>query len=56
VQTTYWGSRTELEEVLELGARGRLTSTVQTYSLDDAMQAYRDLADGKIVGRAVVVP
>jgi propanol-preferring alcohol dehydrogenase len=55
-QTTYWGSRTELEEVLELAARGRLAPTMRTYSLADSMQAYRDLADGKVVGRAVVVP
>lgn len=27
-----------------------------TYALDDAPQAYRDLHDGKIRGRAVVVP
>ena len=56
VQTTYWGSRSELGEVLELCTRGLLTPTVSTYSLADSMQAYRDLAEGRVVGRAVVVP
>lgn len=56
VQTTYWGSHRELAEVLDLGARGLLTPQVTIYSLDDAAAAYRDLAAGKITGRAVVVP
>ncbi|HLU30808.1 MAG TPA: NAD(P)-dependent alcohol dehydrogenase [Acidimicrobiia bacterium] len=56
IQTTYWGSRPELAEVLDLGARGLIGSEISTYSLDDASQAYQDLKDGKIAGRAVVVP
>jgi alcohol dehydrogenase, propanol-preferring len=56
IQTTYWGSRPELAEVLSLGARGMIGSEITTYSLDDAPQAYQDLKDGKIEGRAVVVP
>lgn len=56
IQTTYWGSRPELAEVLDLGARGLIGSEISTYSLDDVSQAYQDLKDGKITGRAVVVP
>lgn len=56
VQTTYWGSRPELAEVLSMGARGLIRSEISTYSLDNAAQAYQDLKDGKIQGRAVVVP
>jgi alcohol dehydrogenase, propanol-preferring len=56
VQTTYWGSRGELAEVLDLAARGLITPTVTTYTLDDAAQAYEDLAAGEVRGRAVVVP
>lgn len=56
VQTTYWGSRGELAEVLDLAARGLITPTVTTYSLDDAAQAYRDLEAGDVRGRAVIVP
>jgi propanol-preferring alcohol dehydrogenase len=54
--TTYWGSRPELVELLELAGRGLLTVDHTTYPLDDAVQAYRDLHEGKITGRAVIVP
>jgi alcohol dehydrogenase, propanol-preferring len=56
IQTTYWGSRFELAEVISLAARGLVHTETTTYSLDDAPQAYRDLRDGKVYGRAVVVP
>jgi len=56
VQTTYWGSRPELAEVLLLAARGLITPTVSTFDLDDAPRVYEDLAAGKIDGRAVIVP
>lgn len=56
VRAPYWGSRRELIEVLELARRGQINVEVQTFSLDDAPRAYRLLHDGKIRGRAVVVP
>ncbi|MDP3890985.1 NAD(P)-dependent alcohol dehydrogenase [Nocardioides sp.] len=56
VQTTYWGNRAELVEVLDLGARGLLKPETTIYTLDDAAQAYADLAHGTVSGRAVVVP
>lgn len=56
VQTTYWGSRGELAEVLDLAARGLITPTVTTYPLDEAAQVYRDLEAGEVRGRAVIVP
>lgn len=56
IQTTYWGSRPELAELLDLAARGQVHVESTTYALDDAPQAYRDLAEGKVRGRAVVVP
>ena len=56
IQTTYWGSRPELAELLDLAARGLVHVESITYSLDDAAQAYRDLQDGKVHGHAVVVP
>lgn len=54
--TTYWGSRPELIELLALAASGQISSERTIYSLDDAARAYRDLHDGNVVGRAVVVP
>jgi propanol-preferring alcohol dehydrogenase len=56
IQTTYWGSRTELVELLDLASRGLVHAESTTYALDDAAQAYRDLHDGRVRGRAVVVP
>ncbi|MGV0849757.1 NAD(P)-dependent alcohol dehydrogenase [Mycolicibacterium phlei] len=56
IQTTYWGSRPELVELLDLAARGTLHIEATTYSLDDAVRAYRDLHEGTIRGRAVIVP
>jgi propanol-preferring alcohol dehydrogenase len=56
VQTTYWGNRAELVEVLDLGARGLLEAESTLYTLDDAADAYEDLTHGTVLGRAVVVP
>jgi alcohol dehydrogenase, propanol-preferring len=56
VQSVYWGSRTELVEVLELASRGLIRAEATMYPLDRALDAYRALAAGEIVGRAVMVP
>jgi D-arabinose 1-dehydrogenase-like Zn-dependent alcohol dehydrogenase len=44
VQTTYWGKRTELIEVLDLAARGRLRADLTTFPLEDAAAVYDRLA------------
>ncbi len=56
LQSTYWGTRPELIEVLDLGARGLLRPKVTTVGLDEAIDAYRAMAEGKLEGRVVVVP
>ena len=56
VQAPYWGSRSELVEVLELARRGQVEVEVETFSLDEAPRAYELLEEGKIRGRGVVVP
>lgn len=56
VQTTYWGSRPELAEVLDLADRRLLVPHITRYDLADAPQAYEDLLAGKVDGRAVIVP
>jgi propanol-preferring alcohol dehydrogenase len=55
-QSTYWGSVSELHEVVALGEAGKIRARVERYSLDDAMQAYTDMAAGTLHGRAVIVP
>ncbi len=56
VSTIYWGTRPELVELLALAARGDISVERTTYSLADGARAYRDLHEGRVSGRAVVVP
>lgn len=56
LQTTYWGTRPELVELLDLAARGLVRVEHSVHSLTDAPRVYRDLAEGKVKGRAVIVP
>lgn len=56
VRTTYWGSITELMEVLALAERGALQVHTQQFPLDDVETAYRQLEAGRIDGRAVILP
>ncbi|RFA13398.1 alcohol dehydrogenase [Subtercola boreus] len=56
VRIPYWGSRSELIEVLDLARAGKIDVEVVEYSLDDGPNAYADLAASTIRGRAVIVP
>jgi propanol-preferring alcohol dehydrogenase len=56
VRVPYWGSRSELIEVLDLARAGKLHVQVQEYSLSDGPKAYEDLAASTVRGRAVIVP
>lgn len=56
VRAPYWGSRSELIEVLEMARRGQIHVETQTYTLDEAPKAYEDLHAGTIRGRAVILP
>ncbi|TBO54510.1 NAD(P)-dependent alcohol dehydrogenase [Streptomyces kasugaensis] len=56
VSAPYWGSRSELAEVLALARTGALEVHVETYAIDDAPLAYERLHAGKINGRAVILP
>ena len=56
IATTYWGSRPELVELLALAASGQISAERSIYSLEHGAQAYRDLRDNRVTGRAVVVP
>lgn len=56
VRAPYWGSRGELAEVIALAQAGLIDVEVEKFSLDQGPEAYRLLHDGKITGRAVLVP
>ncbi|MGZ4689393.1 MAG: NAD(P)-dependent alcohol dehydrogenase [Acidimicrobiia bacterium] len=55
-ESTYWGSVSELIEVIALAEAGKIRAHVERYSLDDAPKAYTDMAAGTLRGRAVIVP
>lgn len=56
VTIPYWGSRTELMEVIALAASDRIRAHTEVFKLDQAVEVYQRLREGKINGRAVLVP
>jgi len=56
VASTYWGSLPELIEVIALAEEGKISASVQRFTLDDALVAYDAMAAGTLHGRAVIVP
>lgn len=56
LSTPYWGSRVELMEVLAMAQDGKIHAETTPYRIEDAAQVYQRLHDGKIRGRAVIVP
>jgi alcohol dehydrogenase, propanol-preferring len=52
----FWGTRAELAEVIALGRAGRISAHVERFSLEQAPLAYEKLQQGRLQGRAVVVP
>jgi alcohol dehydrogenase, propanol-preferring len=56
VRTPYWGSRSELMEVLEMARRGQISVEIEKFTLSNGPEAYTRLHAGTIRGRAVIVP
>jgi propanol-preferring alcohol dehydrogenase len=56
VTVTTWGTIPELFEVVALARAGAITVEAQRYPLDQALQAYEDLEQGRVLGRAVALP
>ena len=56
VASPYWGSITELMEVVALAQAGEIRMLVEHFPLERASEAYHLLHDGKINGRAVITP
>ena len=52
----YWGSRTELMEVIAMAQDGRIHAETTTFPLAEAADVYTRLKAGEITGRAVLVP
>jgi alcohol dehydrogenase, propanol-preferring len=56
VASPYWGYIPELMEVVSLAQAGKIKMLVEHFPLEKASEAYHLLHDGKIQGRAVIVP
>ena len=56
VATSYWGTATELIELVELARAGRIRVDVERFPLSEVSEVYERLRRGEIRGRAVVVP
>jgi alcohol dehydrogenase, propanol-preferring len=56
VASPFWGSIPELMEVVSLAQAGKIKMLVEYFPLDRAGEAYDLLHEGKIQGRAVIIP
>ena len=54
VTISTWGTIPELHEVVALARAGAIRTETRRYALSDTLQGYDDLAQGLVVGRAVV--
>lgn len=52
----FWGALPDLYDVIALARGGAISVTTTEFSLDDAPLAYAELEEGRILGRAIVVP
>jgi propanol-preferring alcohol dehydrogenase len=55
IKGSFIGTRQDLTEALSLAAQHRLRPIVKTYAFDDVNNAIRDLRNGKVSGRPVLV-
>ncbi|WP_256215296.1 NAD(P)-dependent alcohol dehydrogenase [Sphingobium sp. AP50] len=56
IDLPYWGSRTELMEVIALAQAGHIKAEVEAFPLASALDVYQRLREGRIHGRAVLIP
>jgi propanol-preferring alcohol dehydrogenase len=56
VRRSYGGTRQDQRMVIDLARQGRIQVDTHVYSLDDGERAFADLEEGRVRGRAVLVP
>lgn len=52
----YWGSKTELEEVVGLARQGKIHVEIEKFPMDEILEVYDKMREGKLKGRAVLIP
>ena len=56
VYASLWGNYNELQEVIELAGQRKIRHASQSFALKDVNDAIDSLKQGKILGRAIIVP
>jgi alcohol dehydrogenase, propanol-preferring len=56
IQGSFWGNYNELREVIELTKKGLIKHHIEKFRLSEANDAVDRLREGKILGRAVLIP
>jgi propanol-preferring alcohol dehydrogenase len=56
IQGSFWGNYNELREVIELAKKGLIRHHVEKFRLSEANDAINRLREGKVLGRAVLIP
>jgi propanol-preferring alcohol dehydrogenase len=56
LRAPYWGTRSELFEVLDLARSGSIRVEVERFGLEDGPKAYERMHARSLRGRAVIVP
>jgi propanol-preferring alcohol dehydrogenase len=56
VQGSFWGNYNELREVVELAKKGLIKHHIEKFRLSEANDALGRLREGKVLGRAVLIP
>ena len=56
IQGSFWGNYNDLREVVELAKKGLIKHHIEKFRLSEANNAIDRLREGKILGRAVLIP
>src|ERR687888_1854755 len=53
---SFWGNYNDLREVIELAKKGLIKHHIEKFRLSEANDAVDRLREGKVLGRAVLIP
>jgi propanol-preferring alcohol dehydrogenase len=56
INLTVWGTKTELKEVLNVVAAGKVKPQVEERSMEECLEVLQDLASGKVKSRIALIP
>jgi len=56
IQGSFWGNYNDLREVVELAKKGLIKHHIEKFRLSEANDAISRLREGKVLGRAVLIP